>query len=398
MNKKISIIGIGMDGAETITAAGKRAVEASDVLIGARRMIEPFDNLAKPFFLSYVSSEIADYIHACHYKNIAVLTSGDCGFYSAAEKLLPLLDDCETEIICGISSPVYFCSKLKISWSDVHFVSLHGTDANIVRNVCAHPKTFFLLGGNISPSDVCRRLCEYGMNGITIHIGENLSCKNERILSGAAEEFTNTQTDKLCVMIVENPDYERHLKSCIADDEFIRGKVPMTKSEVRSLCVSKLEIGKKDVCWDIGSGTGSVSVEMAIRCTDGKVFAVEKNPEATVLIDKNLHKFKCDNIEVTHDDARHAIIELPSPDCVFIGGSNGCLAEIIHTAYVKNSCVKIVITAVSLETLSECVKVFEENDFEAEITQIAVTRTRKIGSHTMLSAENPIFILKRKFI
>ncbi|MDE6764039.1 MAG: precorrin-6Y C5,15-methyltransferase (decarboxylating) subunit CbiT, partial [Oscillospiraceae bacterium] len=354
-----------------------------------------FLNTRKEIFASYKTEEIAEYIKNSEYKNIAVLMSGDCGFYSGTEKLLQQLCEYETEVICGISAPIYFCSKIKIPWQDMRFISLHGTDANIVRNVCAYKKTFFLLGGKITPSDVCKRLCEYGLKNTRVYIGENLAYENERILSGSAANFADIKTENLCVAIVINPDYEKVVRSCIPDSEFIRAdKIPMTKSEVRSICVSKLEIARDSVCWDIGCGTGSVSVEMAYRCTDGKVFSVDKNSAAIKLTEVNRRNFRCDNIEIAECEAEKAVEVLPAADCVFIGGSGRQLEKIIETSYQKNPRVKIVITAVSLETLRESIAVFDKIGIETEITQIAVTRTKKAGSHTMLSAENPVFIIK----
>lgn len=321
--------------------------------------------------------------------------SGDCGFYSGTQKLLQQLCEYETEVICGISVPIYFCSKIKIPWQDMRFVSLHGTDANIVRNVCTHEKTFFLLGGKITPSSVCKRLCEYDLENTRVFIGENLAYENERILSGNAKDFTDIKTENLCAAIVINPDYEKGVRSCIPDDEFIRtDKIPMTKAEVRGICVSKLEIECDSVCWDIGCGTGSMSVEMAYRCTDGKVFSVDKNSAAIKLTETNRRNFRCDNIEIIESEAGKISQELPAPDRVFIGGSSGQLEHIIEAANNKNPHIKIVITAVSLETLTESVSVFDKLGFETEVTQLAVTHTKKVGSHTMLSAENPVFIIK----
>lgn len=395
MDKKVSIIGVGMNGFETMTKSAIEAVKNADVLIGAKRMTELCDELQKPVFVSYQPNEIASFIFENEYKNIAVLMSGDCGFYSGTDGLLAVLGDTvECNVYSGISSPGYFCSRLKIPWHDLHFVSLHGRRANIVRVVSSNEKTFFLLGGNYTASDVCSKLCEYGMGRVKVYIGENLGCKNERIFIGTADEFTCLRTEKLCVMIAENSGFEKAVRSCIPDNEFIRGAVPMTKSEVRGVVVSKLEIGRDDICWDIGCGTGSVSVEMALRCYEGTVYAVDKNEEAVMLTDENRYNFRCDNIEITRDYAENAVTYFPSPDCVFIGGSGGSIEKIISAVYEKNNKAKIVVTAVSLETLSDSISVFEKHGVEVEVTQIAVTHTRKIGSHTMLNAENPVFIIR----
>ncbi len=397
--KYVTIIGIGMDGWKTVTVEAVRAIESADVLIGAARMLEPFSYNVKPTLVSYQSNEIAAFIQTKDYTRFAVLVSGDSGFYSLAASLTPLLasiKDVQVDVISGISTPVYFCSRLHMPWSDLHFVSLHGAQSSIVRQVCAHRLTFFLLGGSVTPAAICRRLTEYGRGHITVHIGENLALPDERIRSGKAAELTEIETDRLCALIAENPDWEAFLPCGIDDGQFVRGKVPMTKAEVRSVCVAKLSIGSGDRCWDIGCGTGSVSVEMALRCPDGQVTAMDKKQDAIDLTTANARQFGCDNIETILADAAVQCGDLPSPDCVFVGGSGGHMEEVLTAAAAKNPQVRVVATAVSLETLQEWNNATQRLGWDADITQIAVTRTRKVGTHTMLSAENPIFIMQRK--
>ena len=171
----------------------------------------------------------------------------------------------------------------------------------------------------------------------------------------------------------------------------------MTKAEVRGIIINGLSIAKESICWDIGCGTGSVSVEMAMRCTDGMVYALDNNSDACELTKINSVNFHCDNIECIYGDAIDVIEKLPTPDAVFIGGSKGQLRQIVMTAVSKNPSVRLTISAVTLDTLQQTLALFDELEIECEVTQIAVTRTKKVGSHTMLSAENPVFIIKRKF-
>ena len=166
-NKTIHIIGTGMDGDRTLTLEARRAIEQAELLIGAQRMLKPFEALKKPMLCCYDGRKTAALIADSEYSEIAVLVSGDGGFYSAAGTLLPLLREYRTELISGISTPVYLCAKAGLPWSDMRFVSLHGTDAPFVRTICANRYTFLLLGGRVTPADVCRRLCEYGRNGYT---------------------------------------------------------------------------------------------------------------------------------------------------------------------------------------------------------------------------------------
>ena len=395
---KINIIGIGMGGDGTLTEKAREAISASDLLIGAERMLEGFRNADIPCVSEYRPNEITHIIKERSPEKVSVLMSGDCGFYSGAKKLIKALDEPDVTVISGISTPVYFCAKLKMDWSDMHFVSLHGQRGNIARNVSAHEKTFFLLGGDITADELCRHLCSYGFGKVEVHIGVDLSYGDERIISGTAEEIAaGDRIDGLTALIAVNHDFEKFLRTSIPDEEFVRGKVPMTKSEVRGAIVSGLNIGRNSICWDIGCGTGSVSVEMAMRCTDGMVYAVDSNSDACGLTKQNSVNFRCDNIDCICGDAIDVAEELPIPDSVFIGGSKGQLRQIAECAIRKNPSVNLTISAVSLETLEQSIAVFDEFGLECDITQIAVTRTRKVGSHTMMSAENPVFIIKRKF-
>lgn len=391
---KIYIVGTGMDGDKSLTLKAFNIIESAEVLIGAERVLKPFEIYKKPMFTSWKPEEIREFIKKNNYDTAAVLVSGDCGFFSGAERLAKVLSEYETEIICGISTPVYFCSKIKKSWQDMKFISLHGTKGNIIRNICRNKYCFFLLGGDIYPAYICKKMCEYGLADVNVYIGENLSLENEKISVGNALEFTEINCGKLCVMITENTNYERGISCGISDTDFIRGNSPLTRSEVRSVVISKLNIGANDVCWDIGCGTGSVSVEMALQCFDGTVFSVDKNISAVHLTTENKRKFGCDNINAICGKAPGCLSNFPVPDKVFIGGSCGKINEIIGTVVEKNLYANIVITAVSLETLEASVNALKSFGITPEIVQISVTRTNKVGSHTMLSAENPVFVIK----
>lgn len=398
--KEVSVIGIGMDGEQTLTKEAYTAVSEAALLIGGGRMLACFSHLGKEQFISCKPREIADYIEDSGHEKIAVLMSGDIGFYSGAKKLLPLLTQYRTKLICGISAPVYFAAKLGVDWQDMHFVSLHGLEANVVREVATHKKTFFLLGSS-TPAEVCNRLACFGFGDMPVAIGVCLSTPEERIYRGRASEYTDLICDSLCVMLVTNENWEQHVTCTIPDKAFLRNEgasgaalIPMTKSEVRCVCMSKLAPESGNVCWDVGCGTGSVSVELALRCGEGRVYAIDKNPAAIVLTDQNRHRFHCDNIELLEGEAGALLPDLPAPDVVFIGGSSGALAQIITIAYEKNPDVRLLLTAVSIETLTESTAVFAELGRQTEITQLAVTHTGRVGGHTMLRAENPVFIIE----
>ena len=390
---KVYIVGIGMDGEKTLTREAENAINEAGLLIGAERMIKPFRDTGKETFCSYIPQDIADKLNSCTYGTAAVLMSGDCGFFSGTKKLLLKLKNHNVKVISGISSVSYFCSRIGISYEKMKFITLHGHDSNIAVNVMLNEYCFFLLGGNIGAKEVCRKLYEYGLEDVDVYIGSALGYPDEEIITGKASELHDIKTDGLAVLVTENLKFLRYIPSAINDEKFLRRTIPMTKSEVRGIAVSKLNIHSDSVVWDIGCGTGTVSVEAAYRCPDGKVLAFDKKPDAAVLTAENAVCFGCDNIYVTQGECPDILRDAEAPDKVFIGGSSGNMHEIFEVIRQKNPCADIVVTAVSLETLHDAIGCFKNLGIVPEIVQISVTRTNNIGSYTMLQAQNPIFII-----
>ena len=384
-----------MDGALTLTAEVRAAIERADLLIGAERMLKPFAALGNKMFFEYRAEDILRIINENPEAEICVLMSGDSGFFSGAERLLTLFREkgISAEVLAGVSSLSYFAAKIGKPWQNLKIVNLHGQGANIARAGARNRYCFFLLGGENTSSAVCRRLCEYGLGEVGVYIGCDLAYSSERIVSGKAREFCETEFSGLCVMVTENASPEQGVRFGISDEEFTRGDVPMTKSEVRSVVISKLQIPEKGVCWDLGCGTGSVSVEMALSCCEGTVYSVDRSEEAISLTKANAVKFRCDNIRAVSGNIPEALAELPAPESVFIGGASGRIGAVIDEVYSRNSQANVVVTAVSLETLNEAVSEFEKRGVSAQVVQISVTRTKRLGSHTLLSAENPIFVI-----
>ena len=197
----------------------------------------------------------------------------------------------------------------------------------------------------------------------------------------------------LSVLWVHNPDYDTFVGRHLEDEELIRGKVPMTKSAVQAMAVAALKLQKDAVLYDIGAGTGSVSVEAALQDGSIRVYAVERNPEGIALIQENKRKWRTDQVEIVEGNAPEAISDLPAPTHVFIGGSGSRLKEIVETCLSKNSSVRIVLTAVSMETIREMTELLQDSRWEtAEVMQIQASGSRKMGAYHLMTAQNPVWM------
>ncbi|NPV91093.1 MAG: precorrin-6Y C5,15-methyltransferase (decarboxylating) subunit CbiT [Firmicutes bacterium] len=184
----------------------------------------------------------------------------------------------------------------------------------------------------------------------------------------------------------------------IPDDRFVRGAVPMTKEEVRTVTISKLRPEKGSVVWDIGAGTGSLSVEAARLAREGRVYAVERLPQGVELIEANRQRFQLDNIEVVAGTAPGALAGLPDPDRVIVGGSGGELSAIMET--VKGRLTPggvVVINCVTVETLARAMECLRELGFQSiEGVGLTVTRLVAAGNYHRFDGGNPVFILSGK--
>lgn len=396
----ISLVGIGMGTLDTLTLEGKQALEVGELLIGAGRMLERIKKPGQKTYIAYRPEEICQYIKEHpKYKKIAIALSGDVGFYSGAKKLLRVLEKempkAQRRVYAGISSMIYFCGRLETCWEDVLPVSLHGRERNLVGLLRQHPRIFAIVGNSTGVAQVCRKLTFYGMGEVKVFVGERLSYEDEKISRGRAKDFQETETDPLSVILLEREEeIEYVVTPGIPDGEFLRDKVPMTKEEIRSISLAKLRLKKNSLIYDVGAGTGSVSVEMALQAVDGKVYGIEKKEEAVALLHKNREKFRVDNLEIISGSAPEAMADLPVPTHAFIGGSSGNLKKILKLLLEKNSHIRVVINCITLETVAEamdCIKTLPVED--VDIAQVNVAKGEKAGPYHLMMGQNPVYVI-----
>ena len=419
-SRKIILSGIGMGNTDGMTREAYHAFEEAEVIFGAERMLEnlPGKGIKVPY---YRADDIISYlIEHPQYTKVAAAFSGDSGFYSGAQSMKKALEEAnekgilksETTILPGISSVSALAARLGVSWNDAVLASIHGRRANVVNLVRKNTKVFLLLSGKNDFEMLVNKFREAGINHVKISAGYRLSYPEEKLFTFYLDEFETKLFDLpegVYTCLIENEDCEEQILTPGIDDEiFSRTKVPMTKNEVRVLSISRLELTKNAVVYDVGSGTGSVSIECARLSPDIFVFAIEQKEEAANLTKENAVRLGLsDQIVVINKKAPEGFEELPTPTHVFIGGSSGALSDILSAIQKKlivkentkgktdkaSKGVRVVINAVSLETIAQITKLIQTYPVKhVQLTQIQASRAHKLGSYNLMQAQNPVLI------
>ena len=398
----INLIGIGLGNPNLLTKAAYTAISNSSIIIGAKRIVDSIksDFSDKTYFTEYNTEKILDIIKSNTDSEIAVVFSGDISLFSGSSKLferLKAFKNCKINTFPGISSLSYLCAKTNIDISKVKILSFHGKDELLYHNIGSNEYTFIITSNGEGAKEICRKLISFGFFDLDITLGENLSYVNERITTTKAWDLPDMDISDLNCMIIFNPDSEKAISFGLSDEVFARDKVPITKSEVRAVILSKLNISSDSICYDIGAGSGSVSIEMAGLAYEGKVYAVEKNPVAIELIKKNIHNFNAENIELIFAKAPKGLEHILEADRIFIGGSGGELNAVMDIIFASQKHPTVVISAITLETvaqISDILKQAKIHGYDTEMTTINVSKSKEVGPYNMMTAQNMVFIAK----
>ena len=450
--RKVTIIGAGPGNPDLLPTAARDALDIADVVIGARRALAGIDLPPDVVRCELVKTEdiVGALAGEASWQRAVVVMTGDTGLFSGAARLTCALRDVtglEVRVIPGVSSASYLAAQLARSWQGWRFASAHGVACDIVAEAARAGELFLVTSNGKAPAKLAGELVEAGLGDVEIVVGERLSYPDERLSRGTASEIAGREFDDLNVMLFDfgegegAPDVSRTQKaeeaadacaqgefagaqedgsapaqkrasaargaqkmwpyasSGIPDALFIRGKVPMTKAEVRAVALSKLRLAPADTVWDVGAGTGSVSVEAALVAGAGSVWAIERKREGIALIRENAERFSCGNVFAVEGAAPEALVKLPAPDAVFVGGSSGELSSIVDAARAKNPRARFCVPCVTLETLARACDVFSDDVFEgSEVCQVSVAKGEEAGPYHLMRAQNPVFLVSTRGI
>lgn len=392
----VTLIGMGSGQPENLTLQGLAALRQADLILGARRLLAVLPaGCTENRAAAYRPDEVAELLQTSGAENAVLVYSGDTGFYSGASSMIEKLEalGVRARVLPGLSSIQLLAAALGRPWQGWNLVSAHGRTCDPVAECMQGRPTFFLTGGSEDPATLCAQLAAEGFGDVQGVVGQCLGTPEEKLFRGSVKELAAGRFNSLSVLLVEAAEVLPRRAPGLPDEAFERGDVPMTKQEVRAAVLAKLAVRPEDILWDVGAGTGSVSVELALAAPRGRVYAVECRPEGCALIKANREKFRTRNLVLVEGLAPAALSDLPAPDAVFIGGSKGSLAAIVDAALDKNPDARICVSAIALESLSAAVAALTAKGRTVQVSQIAVSRAKAVGGLHLMMAQNPIYLI-----
>lgn len=392
----VTLIGMGSGQPENLTLQGLAALRQADLILGARRLLAVLPaGCTENRAAAYRPDEVAELLQTSGAENAVLVYSGDTGFYSGASSMMEKLEalGVRARVLPGLSSIQLLAAALGRPWQGWNLVSAHGRTCDPVAECMQGRPTFFLTGGSEDPATLCAQLAAEGFGDVQGVVGQCLGTPEEKLFRGSVKELAAGRFNSLSVLLVEAAEVLPRRAPGLPDEAFERGDVPMTKQEVRAAVLAKLAVRPEDILWDVGAGTGSVSVELALAAPRGRVYAVECRPEGCALIKANREKFRTRNLVLVEGLAPDALSDLPAPDAVFIGGSKGSLAAIVDAALDKTPDARICVSAIALETLSAAVAALTAKGRTVQVSQIAVSRAKAVGGLHLMMAQNPIYLI-----
>ncbi len=397
---KIYLVGAGIEGWEGFGSKALEAINSADLLIGHQRLLDIFPEFKGEKQTFSDLSIMLDLLKSTD-KQVVVLSSGDPNFFGVARFLFRNLPKERIEIFPNVTSVQYAFARIKEPWDDSIFVSVHGRGLKgAIDRIIAADKAAVLTDEVNSPAAIAKELINRGAEGYDVYLCEDLGLPTEKFTRTDVRglvEITASPLNILILIKAWEPNLENYPLLGIADEEFATARKLITKLEIRAVTLAKLQIQNDQVLWDIGAGSGSVSIEASNLMPNGKIYALEKNPKYLTFIRENLKKFAAKNVMLVEAYAPEGIDELPNPDRVFIGGSGGMLDEIIDAVdkRLKQDGV-IVLNAVTLDTLTKAVEFLEDHGYTVEVTCINVSKTVSLTEYKMFEAHNPVYIISAR--
>lgn len=391
----MKVIGVGEDGRANLLPIYEKWIRQSKRLVGGKRLLSFFpeykgEKVVLEGGLKQTIEKLAQ-----DPKETVLLASGDPLFFGIGSYVAKKLSN--VEIYPALSSIQLAFARMKDSWQDAYFVSVHGRSMKgLAQKINGKKKVCLLTDEENTPAAIARYLLEFGMEEYTLFIAENVGGEKEKAGWYTLQEAIQYEASPLNVVILLAEQPPKKFSFGFPDDVFQQRKPDkglITKKEVRVLSLSELSIEEDSIVWDIGTCTGSVAIEAAHIAREGQVYAIEKNEADIQFAKENAKKFRAD-IHFFHGKAPDMLNTWPDPDRVFIGGTGGDIETLLSLCVERlKTDGRIILNAATIETLYQAMDIFASLDCEVHVTMAHIARSKKILHMTRFEGLNPVYIV-----
>lgn len=393
----IQVIGLGM-GVDDLSPKALRLIEKAQVLAGGRRLLDLFPrHLGQRLLMEgRLESWLDELARLAQDQRVAVLASGDPGFFGIAQRLLRRLGPEALVIHPNVTTLQAAFARLREPWQEAGVVSLHGRGwAALPPALAGRERVAVLTDPQNTPAAIARLLLARGQDCWRMWVLEDLGGPGERVGQYSLEQAAGAKFSPLNLVVLGRLAWPAPLRLGLPEDAYEHQAGLITKAEVRAVALAKLELGPGLTLWDLGAGCGSLGLEASLLLAGGSMVAVERDPRRVAMIEANRRRFGVANLEVVRADLPQGLADLPDPHRVFIGGGGPALGDIIKTALGRLAPGGVLVAAaVRLEALEMARAALAQGGLEVEVTQVQVSRAAPLGGGSFLKALNPVWLVK----
>ncbi len=397
----VTVIGMG-PGPADLTEAVLQKIYRADILAGGRRQLGFFPDFSgeRLELGKDPGAALARLARKLHARSAVVLASGDPNFHGIAELVYRHFEHHPVTVIPNITAFQAACARLHMPWSDAHFVSVHGRDISGLNRILRRHGTFIIYCDHINtPARAARYLisARAEIGTCPAWVCDSLGSDAERVVEGSLKAFRSKTFSPLCMMILKN-DLEEPVSPLGIDDGcFVHRGGLITRKDIRILALSRLGLQRARTLWDIGAGSGSLSIEAALQYPEVQVYAVEKNTARWRELKKNIRTFSVPAVVPLQSRAPEGLNDAPAPDSVFIGGSDDQLKKILQ-------CVErrlapggsLVVNCVQPDTLHTVLTWLRKQAWRYEATSVQLSSLSSDKNPEIFRAQNPVYIVHGK--
>ncbi len=398
MTHPILVVGVGGGGPASLPVALQERVGRADQLWGSRRLLAFWaDHPAEKVVIGADVAERVKELADRGESRVVILASGDPGFYGIVETLLRYLPPDQLEIFPQASSLQLAFARIGLSWNGAIFTSAHARPlAEVAGWARRVPRLGILTDRDHTPARIAQTLLQAGLADCRAIVAENLGRPEERLTDTCLSALPGMDFGPLNVLLlIRERDWQpRPTFAPRPDEAYAHRRGLITKADVRALSLARLALRETDIAWDVGAGSGAVSLEMAELAWRGQVFAVEQDEENQDYIQENIRRFGALNVTVVPGRAPAALVDLPRPTAVFIGGTGGQMEAILaQVGRAAEPGCRVVMNLATLENLNQALGLMESLGWSPQLTQVNLAQGQPIAGLTRLSPLNPVFIV-----